>query len=121
MGARSWWWWAVVAAGLWGAAGRQAVAQQAAVSGVVVDSATGITVPAVRVTLTGADRRMPAAVVLTAADGRFSLTATTGIYALEFHRIGYAPLRLDGLRLTEAGVAVRVALHPAGIPLDPVV
>lgn len=121
MGARSWWWWAVVAAGLWGAAGRQAVAQQAAVSGVVVDSATGITVPAVRVTLTGADRRTPAAVVLTAADGRFSLTATMGTYALEFHRIGYAPLRLDGLRLTEAGVSLRVALRPASIPLDPVV
>ncbi|HMA43743.1 MAG TPA: TonB-dependent receptor [Gemmatimonadales bacterium] len=121
MGAGSWRWWAVVVAGLWEAAGSQAVAQQAAVGGVVVDSATGLAVPAVRVTLTGTDRRTPAAVVLTEADGRFSLTATTGTYALEFHRIGYAPLRLDGLRLTEAGVSVRVALRPVGIPLDPVV
>ena len=121
MGAQVWRRWAVVVVGMCGAAGGRAAAQQAIVNGVVVDSATGITVSAVRVTLTGVDRRTAAAVVLTAADGRFSLTATTGIYALAFHRIGYAPLRLDGLRLTEAGVAVRVALHPVGIPLDPVV
>ncbi|MGH7569974.1 MAG: TonB-dependent receptor domain-containing protein [Gemmatimonadales bacterium] len=97
------------------------LAQTADVRGVVTDSATGAPLAGVHVTWS-AEASSFGAAGRTDAAGRFAIAGLPlGRFTVAFSRVGYAPLRLDGIELTDGGVTLRVALAVRGVPLDPVV
>ncbi|MGH7570096.1 MAG: carboxypeptidase regulatory-like domain-containing protein [Gemmatimonadales bacterium] len=95
--------------------------QTADVRGVVTDSATGTPLAGVHVTWSAETASFGTA-GRTDAAGRFAIAGLPlGRFTVTFSRVGYAPLRLDGIELTDGGVTLRVALAVRGVPLDPLV
>jgi hypothetical protein len=95
-----------------------ASAQGGAVTGTVVEAASGRPLPAVVITLRGA---ADSARALTGADGRFRVAAgAAGTYTLQAAGLGYAPYRREGISVA-AGATVdagTIRLAAAAIALQ---
>src|SRR5262245_38217611 len=81
-----------------------------AVSGVVIDKSTGSPIAGAELELVGTEQK-----ARTTVDGRYSVQAAPGTYALRVSAMGYLPARLTGVAVTAGGTTrVDASLEPAG-------
>ncbi len=96
-----------------------ATAQQATLTGTVVDSVTGRALDGVRLEL----RRDTALLARAVSDagGAFSLEAPAGSYRLVVARLDYRPRILDPFQLPADGATLTIVLSPQAIVFNPIV
>ena len=81
-----------------------------AVAGIVVDKSTGSPIAGAELELVGTEQK-----TRTTVDGRYSVRAAPGTYALRISAVGYMPARLTDVAVTAGGTTrVDASLEPAG-------
>src|SRR5262245_40988313 len=110
---------AVILAAVTQVSGQQAAQGTGRIAGVVVDGTTGRPITGAIVEVVGT----PPIRALTDVEGRFrTIALRVGVYSVTTSMIGYAPFRVDSVRVSSGDVAtVRMALQPQAIQLQAVV
>lgn len=95
---------------------------QSSISGSISDDQSGFPIDGATVVLLDAEGERVAA-ALSDEEGRFILEAPDGVtYSLAVNRVGYQPIRVDGVRIaSDSQAAITVRMGVDAVPIDPVV